>query len=78
MTKLPDREKVSCPLRVGGVTLPQVEEFILFTGEGKMECELDRSIGATSAVMKLLYRSVAATKKLCERRSSRFTGGSGS
>ncbi|KAI3366771.1 hypothetical protein L3Q82_009436, partial [Scortum barcoo] len=44
-----------CPLRVGGEVLPQMEEFkylgVLFTSEGKMECEIDRQIGAASAVM---------------------------
>ncbi|KAI3374252.1 hypothetical protein L3Q82_005946 [Scortum barcoo] len=51
-----DRKRVACPLRVGGEILPQVEEFkylgILFTSEGKMECEIDRRIGAASAVMR--------------------------
>lgn len=36
------------PLRVGGETLPQVEDFkylgLLFTGEGKVEREIDRRI----------------------------------
>ncbi|KAI3359234.1 hypothetical protein L3Q82_002752 [Scortum barcoo] len=52
---------VACPLRVGGEVLPQVEEFkvggsqvedlgVLFTSEGKMEREIDRRIGAASAV----------------------------
>ncbi|KAI3358336.1 hypothetical protein L3Q82_014777 [Scortum barcoo] len=50
-----DRKRVACPLRVGGEVLPQVEEFkylgVLFTSEGKMEHEIDRQIGAASAVM---------------------------
>ncbi|KAI3362823.1 hypothetical protein L3Q82_001869 [Scortum barcoo] len=50
-----DRKRVACPLRVGGEVLPQVEEFkylgVLFTSEGKMEREIDRRIGAASAVM---------------------------
>ncbi|KAI3360572.1 hypothetical protein L3Q82_002440 [Scortum barcoo] len=51
-----DRKRVACPLRVGGEVLPQVEEFkylgVLFTSEGKMEREIDRWIGAASAVMR--------------------------
>ncbi|KAI3373123.1 hypothetical protein L3Q82_006364 [Scortum barcoo] len=42
-----DQKRVVCPLRVGGKVLPQVEQFkylgVLFTSEGKMECEIDRS-----------------------------------
>ncbi|KAI3376600.1 hypothetical protein L3Q82_017038 [Scortum barcoo] len=44
-----DRKRVACPLRVGGEVLPQVEEFkylgVLFTGEGKMEREIDMQVG---------------------------------
>ncbi|KAI3359161.1 hypothetical protein L3Q82_002695 [Scortum barcoo] len=53
-----DRKRVACPLRVGGEVLPQVEEFkylgVLFTSEGKMEREIDRRIGAASAVNKVM------------------------
>ncbi|TWW80168.1 hypothetical protein D4764_10G0011980 [Takifugu flavidus] len=46
--------------------LPQVEEFkylgILFTSEGRMEREIDRRIGAASAVMRALNRSVMVKK----------------
>ncbi|KAI3376167.1 hypothetical protein L3Q82_016694 [Scortum barcoo] len=56
-----DRKRVACPLRVGGEVLPQVEEFkylgVLFTSEGKMEREIDRRIGAASAVMRSVYNS---------------------
>ena len=49
-----------CSLRVQGEFLPQVEEFkylgVLFTSEGRMECEIDRWIGAAAAVMRSLYR----------------------
>ncbi|KAI3365261.1 hypothetical protein L3Q82_010354 [Scortum barcoo] len=45
-----------------GEVLPQVEEFkylgVLFTSEGKMEREIDRRIGAASAVMRSVYRTV--------------------
>ncbi|KAI3367439.1 hypothetical protein L3Q82_026292, partial [Scortum barcoo] len=44
---------------VGGEVLPQVEEFkylgVLFTSEGKIEREIDRRIGAASAVMRSVY-----------------------
>ncbi|KAJ0002535.1 hypothetical protein NQD34_007684 [Periophthalmus magnuspinnatus] len=63
-----DRKKVACPHQVGGESLPQVEEFkylgVLFTSEGRMEREIDRRIGAASAVMRLLYRSVVVKKEL--------------
>ncbi|XP_016305013.1 uncharacterized protein LOC107660256 [Sinocyclocheilus anshuiensis] len=63
------RKKVDCPLQVGGgELLPQVEEFkylgVLFTSEGKMERQVDRRIGAASAVMWSLYRSVLVKKEL--------------
>ncbi|KAI3354938.1 hypothetical protein L3Q82_004554 [Scortum barcoo] len=55
-----DRKRVACPLQVGGEVLPQVEEFkylgVLFTSEGKIEREIDRRIGAASAVAKLCGR----------------------
>lgn len=39
---------MACPLRVGGETLAQVEEYlgVWFTSEGKMEREIDRQIGS--------------------------------
>ncbi|KAI3366015.1 hypothetical protein L3Q82_009843 [Scortum barcoo] len=58
-----DRKRVVCPLRVSGEVLPQVEEFkylgVLFTSEGKMEREIDRRIGAASAVMRSVCRTVS-------------------
>ncbi|KAI3360330.1 hypothetical protein L3Q82_014642 [Scortum barcoo] len=74
-----DRKRVVCPLRVGGEVLPQVEEFkylgVLFTSEGKMEREIDRRIGAASAVMRSVYWTVMVKKELSRKaRSSRFTG----
>ncbi|KAI3360392.1 hypothetical protein L3Q82_002306 [Scortum barcoo] len=73
-----DRKRVACPLRVGGEVLPQVEEFkylgVLFMSEGKMEREIDRWIGAASAVMRSVYRTVVVKEGAeSERRSSRFT-----
>ncbi len=62
------RKKVACPLQVGGVFLPQVEELkylgVLFMREGRMEREIDRWIGAASAVMRSMYWSdVLVVKK---------------
>ncbi|XP_061622105.1 furin (paired basic amino acid cleaving enzyme) a isoform X2 [Phyllopteryx taeniolatus] len=60
-TMVLSRKRVACPLQVGDEILPQVEEFkylaVLFTSEGRMEREMDRRIGAASAVMQTLYRS---------------------
>ena len=43
-----NRKRVECTLRVGDEILPQVEEFkylgVLFTSEGRMEREIDRSV----------------------------------
>ncbi|KAI3367070.1 hypothetical protein L3Q82_009271 [Scortum barcoo] len=62
-----------CPLRVGGEVLPQVEEFkylgVLFTSEGKMEREIDRRIGAASAVMRSVYRTVVVKKAELSRKA---------
>ncbi|KAL0194436.1 hypothetical protein M9458_012732, partial [Cirrhinus mrigala] len=55
-----NRKRVACPLQVGGESLPQVEEF----NEGRMEREIDRRIGAASAVMRSLYQSVVVKKEL--------------
>ncbi|TWW59091.1 hypothetical protein D4764_06G0006210 [Takifugu flavidus] len=67
------RKKVECLLRVGEEVLPQVEEFkylfkyILFTSEGRMEREIDRRIGAASAVMRALNQSVVVKKELSRK-----------
>lgn len=65
------RKRVACPLQVGGEILPQVEEFkylgVLFTSEGRMEREIDRRIGAASAVMRSMYRSVVVKKELSRK-----------
>ncbi|XP_051936482.1 uncharacterized protein LOC127610385 [Hippocampus zosterae] len=70
-TMVLSRKRVECPLRVGGEILPQVEEFkylgVLFTSEGRREREIDRRIGAASAVMRTLYRSVVVKKELSQR-----------
>ncbi|KAK3547070.1 hypothetical protein QTP86_009563 [Hemibagrus guttatus] len=66
-----DRKKVACTLQVGGEVLPQVEEFKylrdLFTSEGRMDCEIDRRIGAAAAVMRSMYRSVVVKKELSRK-----------
>nr|XP_049577496.1 glycine receptor subunit alpha-3 isoform X1 [Syngnathus scovelli] len=66
-----DRKRVECPLRIGDEILPQVEEFkylgVLFTSEGRMEREIDRRIGAASAVMRTLYRSVVVKRELSQK-----------
>ncbi|KAK3528617.1 hypothetical protein QTP70_006030 [Hemibagrus guttatus] len=66
-----NRKKVACTLQVGGELLPQVEEFkylgVLFTSEGRMDCEIDRRIGAAAAVMRSMYRSVVVKKELSRK-----------
>ncbi|TWW75358.1 hypothetical protein D4764_13G0000200 [Takifugu flavidus] len=63
-----NRKKVKCLLRVKEEILPQVEEFkylgVLFTSEGRMEQEIDRRIGAASAVMLTLHQSVVVKREL--------------
>ncbi|KAL7836057.1 hypothetical protein SRHO_G00284040 [Serrasalmus rhombeus] len=65
------RERVESPLWVGDELLPQVEEFkylgVLFTSDGTREREIDRRIGAGSAVMRALYRSVVVKKELSHK-----------
>ncbi|TWW77345.1 hypothetical protein D4764_12G0007350 [Takifugu flavidus] len=65
------RKKVECLLRVGEEVLPQVEEFkylgILFMSEGRMEREIDGRIGAASAVMRALNRSIVVKKELSRK-----------
>jgi len=64
---------------LGDEILPQVEEFkylgVLFTSEGRMEREIDRRIGAASAVMRTLYR-VRRGKERAEPKGKalKFTG----
>jgi len=62
---------VECSLRVGSELLPQAKEFkylrVLFTSEGKMEREMDRWIGAASAVMRALYRSIVVKRELSRK-----------
>jgi len=53
---------MECSLQVGSELLPQAKEFkylgVLLMSEGKMEQEMDRRIGAASAIMQALYWSV--------------------
>ncbi|TWW61044.1 hypothetical protein D4764_05G0011340 [Takifugu flavidus] len=66
-----NRKKVECLLRVKEEILPQVEEFkylgVLFTSEGRMEREIDRRIGAVSAVMRTLHWSVVVKRELSRK-----------
>ncbi|TWW62404.1 hypothetical protein D4764_04G0010510 [Takifugu flavidus] len=66
-----NRKKVECLLRVKEKILPQVEEFkylgVLFTSEGRMEQEIDRRIGAASAVMQTLHQSVVVKRELSQK-----------
>ncbi|KAM4534591.1 uncharacterized protein V3H82_024506 [Fundulus diaphanus] len=70
-TMVLNRKRVECLLRVGEDVLPLVEEFkylgVLFTNEGKMEWEIDRRIGAASAVKRALYRSVVVKRELSQK-----------
>ena len=66
-------KRVDCPLLVWGESLPQLEEFkylgVLFTSEGKMEREIDRWIGAASAVMWTLKWSVVVRRAAPEAKA---------
>ena len=65
------RKRVDFPLKVGGESLPLVEEFkylgVLFMIEGKLEREIDRWLGAASAVMRTLKRSVVVKRELSQK-----------
>ena len=65
------RKRVEFPLRVENEILPQVEAFkylgVLFTSEGRMKREIDRRIGAVSAVMRALHRPVVVKKELSQK-----------
>ena len=49
-------KKVECSLQVADESLPQAEDLkclgIFFTSDGKLKREMDRQIGALSAVMR--------------------------
>ncbi|TWW66958.1 hypothetical protein D4764_20G0009900, partial [Takifugu flavidus] len=66
-----NRKKVECLLRVKEEILPQVEEFkylgVLFTSEGRMEQDIDRRIGAASAVMRTLHWSIVVKRELSHK-----------
>ncbi|TWW63118.1 hypothetical protein D4764_03G0001260 [Takifugu flavidus] len=66
-----NRKKVECLLRVKEEILPQVEEFkylrVLFTSEGRMEQEIDRRIGAVSAVIRTQHQSVVMKRELSQK-----------
>ncbi|MDG2555420.1 reverse transcriptase domain-containing protein [Vibrio parahaemolyticus] len=62
---------VYCLLWVGRELLPQVREFkylgVLFTSEGRMEREMDRRVGAASAGMRALRRSIVVKRELSQK-----------
>ncbi|TWW63115.1 hypothetical protein D4764_03G0001230 [Takifugu flavidus] len=64
-------KKVKCLLQVKEEILPQVEEFkylrVLFTSEGRIEQEIDRRIGAASAVIRILHQSVVMKRELSQK-----------
>ena len=64
------QKRVECLLCVGSEVLPQVEKFkyrVLFTNDGRREWEIDRRIGAASAVVRTLYRSVVVKRELSQK-----------
>ena len=71
-----NRKRVECTLWVGDEILPQVEAFkylgVLFTSEGRLEQEIDRRIGAASAVMQTLQGSVVVKRELSRKAKLSF------
>lgn len=67
-TMVLNQKRVEHLLRIGGESLPQVEEFkyfgVLFTSDGRLEWEMDGRIGASSSVMRALLQSVIVKNKL--------------
>ena len=65
------RQPVQCTLEVSGVPLRQVEKFkylgVEFSRDGSQDGEIDRRIGAASAVLRTLYRSVVTKTELSLR-----------
>lgn len=63
-----DQKRVVCPLQVCEEVLCLVEEFkylgVLFKSKGKMNHEIDKRIGAASAVMWSVYWTIRAKKEL--------------
>lgn len=57
-----NQKKVAYQLQIGGEVLPQVVEFkylrFFFMNEGKMHRQIDRRIGAASAVMQSMYQTI--------------------
>ena len=66
-----NRKKVKCSLWVGDESLLQVEEFknlgILVKTDGRLEQEMDRWIGALSAVMRALLWFVVVKRELSQK-----------
>ncbi|XP_048870381.1 uncharacterized protein LOC125742436 [Brienomyrus brachyistius] len=76
-TMVLNRKQVDCPLQIRAEILPQVEEFkylgVSFTSEGRRDRELDRRVGAASAVFQALHRFVVAKKELKAKLSIYWT-----
>ena len=60
-------------LQVRGKDLPQVEEFqgeylgVLFTSDGKRDCEISCRLGQSAAVMSSLHRIVVVKTELSHK-----------
>ena len=65
------QEKVEISVWVGDESLPQAEEFkylgILFMSDGRLVGEMDRRIGASSAVMRVLLQSVVVKREMSRK-----------
>ena len=65
------RQRMACPLQVGGENLPQVEEFeyleVLFTNDGRRDSEISRRLGQVEGVMKSLYQFVVVKRELSHK-----------
>lgn len=64
-----NRKKVACFFWIRGVLKPQVEVFkylgfLFIMNKGRMECEIYRWIGASTAVLRSLYRTFVLKKEL--------------
>jgi hypothetical protein len=70
-TMVISRNHSQCTATVNGVTLRQVENFrylgFTFSSDGTLDAEIDRRIGAASAVMRQLYRGVISKRELSSK-----------
>ena len=65
------RHPVQCSFLTYGITLQQTEKFdnlgFTFWSDGRQDSKLGIRIGKASAVMRMLYRSVAPKRELCTK-----------